>query len=424
MRSQVFTQSISSEGKGQLSNTIGYYAAFMALGLAGGSLGPTLPSLAKQTCTQLADISILFFVRSLGYLLACLRGGRFYDCLPGNPVMAVVVMTMAVMMFFIPLTPWLWLLVLISLMLGTTEGMIEVGANTLLVWVHRDNAAPFLNGLHFCFGVGACLSPIIIAQMVVFNGEMTWAYWVLAFLMLPIVGWLLPLSSPKSRVMSKDGSGDAIDSLLVFLVALFLLLYVGAEASFGGWIFTYTVVKELSSEAAAAYLTSVFWGTLTLGRLLAIPLTLRFKLRTLLAVDLVGCLVSGGIILLWSNSFVAIWLGTVGMGLSMASMFPTTVALAERHMTITAQVAGWFFVGAGTGGMSLPWVIGQLFESLGPHMMMVAIIADLIAAVGIFTLLLFSIRNHAERDYADRDALQPEHTTQGLNKEYVLTQKA
>ena len=40
--------------------------------------------------------------------------------------------------------------------------------------------------------------------------------------------------------------------------------------------------------------------------------------------------------------------------LEVASIFPTTLSLAERHVTITGQVAGWFFVGASLGGMSLP----------------------------------------------------------------------
>jgi hypothetical protein len=82
------------------------------------------------------------------------------------------------------------------------------------------------------------------------------------------------------------------------------------------------------------------------------------------------------------------------MDLSMASMFPMTIALAERHMTITARIAGWFFVGAGMGGMSLPCLIGQLFESIGPQVMMWMIIADVIAAVGIFTGVLFSARGY------------------------------
>jgi FHS family Na+ dependent glucose MFS transporter 1 len=144
----------------------------------------------------------------------------------------------------------------------------------------------------------------------------------------------------------------------------------------------------LSGATLAAYLTSAFWGALTLGRLLAIPIAARWRPRAILSGDLVGCLVSLSVILLWSKSLVAVWLGTFGMGLSIASIFPTTISLAERRMPITGRVTGWFFVGASVGGMTLPWVIGQLFESIGPRVTMFTIMAGLIAAVGVFALLI------------------------------------
>jgi fucose permease len=72
----------------------------------------------------------------------------------------------------------------------------------------------------------------------------------------------------------------------------------------------------------------------------------------------------------------------------MASIFPTMLTFSESRMTLTGRVTAWFFVGASLGGMSLPWVIGQLFESIGPRAMMVAIFFDLIVAIGIFVILL------------------------------------
>ncbi len=68
--------------------TAGYYAAFVALGLIGALLGPTLTSLAQHTRVGLDQISILFTGRSLGYLVGSLLGGRLYDRRPGNPLMA------------------------------------------------------------------------------------------------------------------------------------------------------------------------------------------------------------------------------------------------------------------------------------------------------------------------------------------------
>jgi FHS family Na+ dependent glucose MFS transporter 1 len=167
-----------------------------------------------------------------------------------------------------------------------------------------------------------------------------------------------------------------------------LFLYVGAEVGFGGWIYTYGVALDLGSEATAAYLTSSFWGALTLGRLLTVPVATQLKPRTILLGDLVGCLFSVGIILWWSDSLTAVWLGAAGLGFSMASIFPTTLSLAENRMPITGQVNGWFFVGASTGGMVLPWLIGQLFESIGPHITMIAIMTNLLLAVGVYIAMV------------------------------------
>ena len=398
------TETASLERPGQISKTIGYYAAFAALGMVGASLGPTLPGLAEHTQTQISEISFLFTARSLGFLLGSFFGGRLYDRSPGHPLMAVVLIIMAVMMALAPLISLLWLLVAALLIMGAAEGTLDVGGNTLLIWVHRHKVGPFMNGLHFFFGAGAFLSPIIIAQTALISGDITWAYWVLASLMLPVIVWLLRLPSPTVQAVSKGDpvrqinrrstarlsspKPEAHKRLLVALIALFFFLYTGAEISFGGWIFTYAMALGLSGETAAAYLTSAFWGALTLGRLLTIPVAARLRPRSILLGGLAGCLVSVGIILLWSNALAATWLGTLGLGFSMASIFPTTLSLAERRLTITGRVSGWFFAGASAGGMTLPWLIGQLFEPIGPQVMMFAIMVDLIIALGIFAVLI------------------------------------
>ncbi len=383
------TESTPSAKAAQILDTVGYYAAFVGLGLATASLGPTLSSLAEHIQSNLREISFLFTARSLGYLLGSLLGGQLYDRTPGHPVMATALIIMAVTLFLVPLMPLLWLLTAVLLVLGMAEGTADVGGNTLLVWVHRREVGPFMNGLHFFFGVGTFLSPIIIAQAVLFSGDITWAYWALALLMLPVVVGLARLPSPIAQKVSKDGPIGQVNHLLVVLVAVFFFLYVGAEVSFGGWIFTYAVAMGLTSKIVAAYLTSAFWGSYTLGRLLAIPIAARVRPRYVLLADFVGCLISVGVIVLWSHSATAIWLGTFGMGLCMASIFPTTISWAGRRMTITGQVTGWFFVGSSLGGMVLAWLIGQLFEPVGPQATMFAILFDLVAALGVFVVLMF-----------------------------------
>lgn len=389
------SQEMAPEHNRRIAKTVGYFAAFVVLGLVTASLGPTLPGLAERTGTDLAEISLLFTTWSLGYLLGSVLAGWLYDRVPSHPVLTVVLVTMAAAMALVPTIPLLWLLAAVMLLLGTAGGMLDVGGNTLLVWVHRDKVGPFMNGLHFFFGLGAFLSPVIVAQAVRIGDSISWAYWVLALLILPVLVWLARLRGPRPQTASKDDPTARIDHLLVALIAVFFFLYVGAETSFGGWIFSYATKMGLADETKAAYLNSAFWGALTLGRLLAVPIAVRFKPASILVGDLAGCLVSVTIILLWPGAAAAMWIGALGLGFSMASIFPTVISLAESRMTITGRVTSWFFVGASLGSMTLPWLIGQLFESISPRVTILAVGVNLLVASAVFGWLNLHSRRRA-----------------------------
>src|SRR5690606_3866750 len=163
-----------------------------------------------------------------------------------------------------------------------------VGGNTLLVWIHRSRVGPYMNALHFMFGLGAFLSPLVIAQAVVWSGGIRWGYWMLAVYVLPLIIWLAREPSPVSEVEQDRTAAIRIhvNWPLVGLIALFMFLYVGAEVGFGGWVYTYALNMGLADETSAFFLTSLFWGALTLGRLLSIPITARLRPRTVLMADM------------------------------------------------------------------------------------------------------------------------------------------
>ena len=372
---------------------IGYAGAYVAIGLATSVLGPTLPGLARRTGSHLGQVSVLFTAMALGYLLGSLQGGRLYDRVPGHPVMVVALAVMGVTLAAVPAIPRLWPLAAVVLLLGVATGAVDVGGNALLVWVYGRRVGPYMNALHFFFGLGSLLAPIVVAQALALGSDIAWAYRMLALLTLPAAFWLLRVPSPSAPLGSTGGAGDPPQSatrkrLLVAVLVLLFFLYVGAEASFGGWIYTYAVALDLSDETAAAYLTSAFWGALTLGRLLGVPIAARVRPGRLLLADLGGCLLSVGALLLWPGSPAVTWLGTCGLGFSMASIFPTLISMAERRMTLSGQITGWFLAGASIGGMTLPWLIGQLFESLGPRSTMAVIGLDLLAALAVLAALL------------------------------------
>ncbi len=386
--------SIHQQPSEKRAATAGYFGTFIALGLASAALGPSLPTLAENTGSSLGLIGLLFTAHALGYLLSAIFGGRLYDRLPGHLVQVVALLLTASALALIPLIPELWILLAVLLVEGVATGALDIGGNTLLVWVHRKGVGPFMNALHFFYGLGAVLSPIIIAQLVAFSGDIIWAYWTLALLALPAVLWLLPRPSPTAQVAPEDEPTGGVKVMLVALVALLLFLYVGAEIGFGGWVYTYALTLGLGTATSAAYLTSAYWGALTLGRLLGIPIAARVRPRWILTGSFLLAILSIGLIMLWPQSTVVLWVGTMGMGLFTGPIFATVMVLAGRHMTITGQITGGFFVGSSLGGMFLPWFIGQLFVPAGPQVMLIAVIVDLVVALGALAIFLWQ----SERD--------------------------
>ena len=382
----------------QLRNwmTASYFAAFVALGLSVAAFGPALTELAANVDATLTQMGYAMSAGSLGYLLGSILGGWLYDRVRGNPVMATMLVLVAFGLAATPLVSVIWLLIGVNFLLGACQGAVDVGGNTLLVWLHRDKVDPFMNGMHFFFGLGAFASPIIIAQSISLTGGVRWAYWGLVVLLLPVIAMLFALPSPHAT--GRDGAQQRETRVvphrprLVVLIAIFFFFYVGAEISFGGWISAYAQATGIGDAATAAYVASAFYGALTLGRLLAIPFAARFAPRQILIADLSGCMVSVLLLVLLPGRPAVTWIGAFGVGLSMASIFPTMISWAERNTRITGAVTSVFFVGSSTGGMIVPWVIGQLFEGVGPQVTTVAIATSVVLAIGAFTMVNLMIQ--------------------------------
>jgi FHS family Na+ dependent glucose MFS transporter 1 len=367
-----------------------YYLSIFILGLFTALAGPALPSLAENTASTFDQISLFFVLGSLGYLLGSYFGGRAYDRFPGHRLMASTLVIIAVSGFFVPITRQLWLLLLAQFMLGLAQGANDVGCNTLLLWVHGKKAGPFMNGLHFFFGLGAFIAPLTLAGFLSATGGIQWVFWTFGLLCLPLAVWFWNLPEPPAQPESHENGHASFPLIPVALLALAFLLYVGSEVGFGNWVYTYALTLGLGTAITSAYLTSAFWGTFTLGRLLGIWVSTRARAATILFVDLLGCLASLGVILLWPDSVPALWTGAIGLGLFMASVFPTMLMLAGERMHVTGTMTGWFLFGGGIGGMILPWSIGQVFVQIGAGAMPVLVVVTI--ALNLLVILLFLSR--------------------------------
>ena len=124
-----------------------YFWSFVTLGLTAGLLGLSLPSFAANTGSTLRQLSNLFLLSSLGYMVGSFGVGLYLSKVKGHFVLAFSLIFMAIFIALLPIIKILWLLVAIFFLLGVAQSHLDVAENTLLIWLHgRCNAARWCKG--------------------------------------------------------------------------------------------------------------------------------------------------------------------------------------------------------------------------------------------------------------------------------------
>lgn len=344
--------------------TFTYFLLFIGVGMTGGLLGPALPHLAAMTGSSMGQIAVLFTLRAIGNMAGAFITGLLMDRLDGHRVLIGMALLAAAGLFLAPLSPSLTILALVFFVLGFSEVSLNAGGNTLLLWSHREAAAPHVSALHFCFGVGNILVPPIMMGVIALSGQFQLTFWLIAGYLLLMIWPLQRHVSPtqaRTAATNVDAPGKRRDGLLLGLFMLLFGLYVGLEITFAGWITSYGVLHEMAPEDAAL-LVSLFWITLSLGRLLAIPLLRRYSPWRVLY----GCL---GLGLVSTVALHSLWLPlpltALLFGLAASAFFPTLFGLSNQVMRMTGRSTGLVFMSAGLGAMIVPSLTGPLFDLLG-----------------------------------------------------------
>ncbi len=352
--------------------TATYYASMVSLGFATSVVGPTLAGLARRTGSSIGSLGIIFTATSIGYLIGSLQSGRWFDRLPGHRVLAAAMLLVAATLASVPAAASQWTLVAVFLLLGAASATIDVGTNTLLLWIYRDlpggssRIGGVMNGLHFCFGAGALAAPVVVAWSINTTDDVAVAYWVLAGLTLPIVAAFLWIPGAPRSVHIETRDGAPTQRRLIALIAAVFAFYVAAEVAYGGWISSYGLELGFGDAAQTAYLASVFWGSLTLGRLVAIPLASRVRAGAIIAIDFTGALLCLVAILCAPTSTATLWIATGMFGFFLASIYPMLLVYSGERMAVSGQSTSWYMAASSIGSMTLPWIVGRAFVANGP----------------------------------------------------------
>jgi len=362
-----------------------YWASFIALGFCLNLVGPALTTLRHQVGVGVGAISVLFAVQSVGYMAGSLAGGRLYDRGHGHLILASSLLLVAATLLVVPYTSSLVAMAAVFAVMGIGGGGIDVGGNTLLAWSRTEGLGPAMNALHLCFGIGALACPLVVGWAVGGDtGDLHRASWILA--VAPVVAAAYVMACPAPHVPSHPtevpGEATARTPTALLLVAGFFALYVGVEVGFGGWVHTYGESVGIGSAGRAAWLTSLFWGGFTGGRIVAIAVTRRISVAAMLlgtSIGVVGLMV---VLVIANGSTVVLWPASALLGFALAPQFPSMMALADERLRLTGSATAWFVSAAGVGGLTLPWFIGQLLDHFGAGAMPITVLVGSVILLG------------------------------------------
>ena len=367
-----------------------YLSSFVVLGVVLGMLGPALPSLRAQVGASVGGISFVFVAQSAGYLVGAVTGGRGIDRGHGHRLLGGALVLMAAGLLLVERSRSLGAMCGAFVILGLAIGFVEVGSNTLLVWARTPTSASMINALHFVFGCGALLSPLLVNRSLSLHGNARPAYVITALAAILAAAVVVSRPTPQPVDVSEHARGEAASTRQLLAVACFFALYVGIEVGFAGWIATYAQSVRLGGShgsGTGAALTAVFWAAFTVGRLGAIALAARVRAIALL---LGSCIVS----VLAAAAFVAargsgplVWVATVVFAAGLAPQFATMLSFASEHLPLTGSATSWFLAASAIGGLTVPWIIGQLFSAVGPGTMPVVVLAGAVAILAWVILL-------------------------------------
>jgi fucose permease len=388
------------------------YAAFVLIGLNGGTSGVLLPAQMGDYHVDRAVIGVTFFTGSAGFVLAGFSTGALIHRFGVRISLAVGGGVFVLAGLYLASRPPFVAFALAQLAMGFATGILESALNAYMAAL--PGATTLLNRLHAFFGVGALLGPVLASWVLGFT-QWTAVWLILALCCVPLTAGFLtaypPLRpaepepqataqepqtaaqepqtaaqepqmaaegpqatvlEPQTAVLEPRGSGSLLGAALrdrgVLLGATMLAVYVGLELSVGGWGFSYLVQARGLPGSLAGYAVSGYWLGLTLGRFLISPVAVRIGATT--AGLMYACLagVTAAAALAWfSPAAVLTSAALMLLGFFLGPVFPTTMAVAPglTQARLRPTAIGVMNAGSVVGGAALPWLAGAIAQDTG-----------------------------------------------------------
>lgn len=278
------------------------------------------------------------------------------------------------------------LLILGFLFTGLSRGSISNFNNTIVNEV-SDSSSVALNILHSVFAVGALTAPFLVIECTNIAGDSGWKISAGIIIFLAIISMIL-FSRMKIDDVAKRKENTSYQFLKLkhfWIVSGILFFYLCAESAINGWIVKYFIDSEIMTREYAQMLASLLWAVILAGRLTCAFIGDKISRKTLLLITSIGTVAFYLLLLSTQNIFV-ITIAIMGLGFSMAGIYPITVSTFGGTIKLYPMSMGVLLMLGGIGSIIMPIIVGSLSDNFGIWAGMSAIVVAIVMMLGfVFT---------------------------------------
>lgn len=375
------------------------YLIFVSLGLPDSLLGSGWPKMQVEFGVPSSYAGYIFMMISAMTIISALLSPKLIQRLHVKWIVTVSIMLTVFGLLGFSFCTQYWILLVCAIPYGLGAGAIDAAMNH---YVANNYSGAVMNFLHCFYGVGAMISPYLMAlaiKVAHWNEGYRWtAFLQIGILLVVISSWSLWQQSDSKADESKiDSAGikETIKQPGVMATLLAFFAYSAGEATCFLWVPSYFAGTRtgISSELVASF-GSLIFGGLMIGRLIAGFIANRLgdrrMIRSGMMVELIGILLTA----LPIKGYLVAAIGFLIIGIGMGPIYPSIQHMAPINFgkRYSAAVIGLQMAFAYTGSTFMPTVFGILQQKLGIWIMPLYL---LVFAGLSFALLELSYRQEA-----------------------------
>ncbi|PVH92737.1 MFS general substrate transporter [Periconia macrospinosa] len=379
--------------------------SFAILGIFTASTGVMLPPLTKHYSLTDIQVSTLFLVIPLGYILSASANSLVHYKFGQRGVAVLGPLLQIVSAVVVALHPRQFAFLVVGWgIMSMGAGLIDGSWCTFAAGM-GDKANRVSGLLHGSFSVGAATGPFVMAGLMAKGIDWWIWYWimvgmsalqliilVIAFRHSDASAYQQASPSPSSSILTpptKPASSRAMFAHpALWISALYFLTYVGNETAISGWIVSFMTRARHATPYLSNISSSGYWGGMAVGRLVLGPVTDRIGARTGALVYLSCAILLQLLFAFIHSSAVSVVLMTL-LGFSMGPLFPSGVVVLTQLLPQEMHVKAVSFVSSlgQVGGAALPFGIGAVVQSLGIGVFSWVLLVFSSVSLGIWCLL-------------------------------------